>query len=68
MVVQPEPITETLEELRIENDVMESVVAAWLANAEDRRGAVVLALSEDRELVVADPGRPKRQLTTRNDT
>ena len=48
--VQPEAVTEALEELRIENDVMGSAVAAWLASAEDRRRAVVLALSEDRKL------------------
>ena len=55
LVVLPEAITETLEELKIENDVTASAVTAWLASAEDRRREVVLALSEDREL----EGTPK---------
>ena len=49
LVVQPEAVTETLEELNIEDDAMGSTVAAWLASAEDRRRAVLLALSEDRD-------------------
>ena len=49
LVVQPEAVTETLEELNIEDDAMGSTVAAWLASAEDRRRAVVLALSEGRD-------------------
>ena len=48
--VEPESVTETVEELQIEDDAIAGAVAAWLASAETRRRAVVLALSEGREL------------------
>lgn len=47
--VQPNSITETLAELAIEDDETASAVEKWLGRAEDRRQAVVLALSESRE-------------------
>ena len=48
--VRPESITETLEELKIENEVVAEAVSDWLARAEDRRHAVVGGLNEDEEL------------------
>ena len=48
--VRTQSIAETLEEVRMENEVIGATVAAWLAGAEDRRKAVDLALSEDREI------------------
>lgn len=48
--VRPEPIVETLEELKIDNEEFGSAVADWLARAEDRRREVLVALSESLEL------------------
>ena len=50
LVVRPEAITETLEELKIDSEATAKAVLDWLATAEDRRRAVVLALNEDNEL------------------
>ena len=43
-------IEETLEEIRIDDDAVSARIAAALATAEERRRAVVLALTEDRDL------------------
>ena len=47
--IQPEPIAETIQELRIENEAAAQAIQTCLARAEDRRAAVVQALSEDRD-------------------
>ena len=46
--VQPEPITEAIQELRIESEDAAQAIQTWLAKAEDRCSAVLVALSEDR--------------------
>lgn len=48
--VEPESIADTLEEVRIENEAAAEAIREWLIKAEARRNAVLLALSEDRDL------------------
>ena len=52
LYVSTEVIDETLKELRIEHDSVSDAVAAALTIAENRRKAVVLALSEDQDLAL----------------
>ena len=48
--VEPESLADTLEEVRIENEAAAETIHEWLIDAEIRRNAVLLALSEDRDL------------------
>ena len=48
--VRTESVDETLKEIRIEHEAVSDTVVAALTTAEERRKAVVLALSEDRDL------------------
>ncbi len=48
--VLPERISETLKEVRIEHPAASEAIGAALSTAEDRRSAITLALSEDRNL------------------
>ena len=48
--VSTETIAETLEDIRIEHEGVSETLEAALAAAEERRRAVILALSEDRDL------------------
>ena len=48
--VATESTNETLAEIRIEHEGMADTIAAALRTAEERRGAIVLTLGEDREL------------------
>ena len=50
-----ETTAETLEEIRIEHDAVPDAVNAALVTNESRRKAVVLALTEDRDLRADDP-------------
>ncbi len=55
-----EAIDETLKEIRIENEALANAVTAALATNENRRKAVVLALSEDKDLATDCPGLASR--------
>ena len=48
--VQPDFVADTVEEANIENSVAAEGLRTWFADAEARRNAVVLALSENRDL------------------
>ena len=48
--VQPDFVADTVEEVHIENRAAAEGIRTWFVNAEARRNAVVLALSEDRDL------------------
>ena len=50
-----EAIDETLNEIRIEHEAAADTITAALATAEERRKAVNLALSEDRDLAADCP-------------
>ena len=52
--VQTEVIDETLKEIRIEHEDVSDTIVAAIATAEERRRAVVLALSEDRDLAAGE--------------
>ena len=56
--VSTEVIDETLEEIRIEHELVADAITTALATAEERRKAVVLALSKDRDLVPDCPNVP----------
>ena len=48
--VKTESIDEMLEEIRIEHEAVSATIMAALATAEERRKAIALALSQDRDL------------------
>ena len=50
-----EATDETLKEIRIEHDAVADAIDAALVTNESRRKAVVLALTEDRDLRADDP-------------
>ncbi len=56
--VSTEVIDETLQEIRIEHELVADTITTALATAEERRKAVVLALSKDRDLAPDCPVVP----------
>ena len=52
---RPKPLTKTLKEIRIEHEAVADAIAAALATSENRRKAVVLALTEDKDLAADCP-------------
>jgi energy-coupling factor transporter ATP-binding protein EcfA2 len=55
LITTTEAINETLKELRIEHEAVAGAISAALARNEHRRKAVVLALTEDRDLAADCP-------------
>jgi len=51
-----ETVEETLKEIRIEHEAVADTIAAALAAHENRRKAVVMALTDDRDLAADSPG------------